>query len=494
MNRRADLAPHAPHAPHALSTTSPWRLAVLLLAAAAALVSGPLAGLLANGDPAAVVTGAIVAALPLALLLGVQHLDLALLAVNFAAIAFFTAIRHRSTAEAAAPHPFYEWTLLRLTVPELLTLAALAVHGVRGRVTASAHGVGFGRVALGAVPWLFATFFAWSLAVGLANGNTLETCLRDGRKLVYVALAHVLVVAIAPDAARRHRLLQAIGLALLAAAVVTIADWWSERGFHYRGVVRASVDVSDFLGCLGAICVPVALLRSGMARSRVACVAAIVVGVAATLCTFSRAAWCAAPVALAIVLLHPTTCGRPASRAATWLVVAAALAAPFLFSGVADQALHRIEALFDPAGDPSVSYRVRELRGAAQVALDHPLTGVGLGTRFDVGASLIDRRRDSATLVHHVFLWSAVKGGLPGLLLIAGGLVAMLLSLSRSARRQTDPHAAALALGLLGLLVGFVVIGQVGAMLNQARTAFLLGAVSGLARTLAVAPVCGRRP
>ena len=472
------------HGAMPLASTDPDRHARRLVAAfalVAAAACGPFAGLLANGTESAFLAAAALGAGAIALRIGLARLDLALLTANFAAIAFFTAIRHRSTVAIDTAHPFYEWTLFRITLPELLALAALLLTLLRGRTPTHE------RATPGAAPGCFLAFLALACAVGLARGTTLEACVRDGRKIAYVAVAHFLVVAIAAAPARRERLLQGVALALLAGGVATMVDWWASRGFHYRGFVRASVDVSDFLGSLALIAVPLALLRLGVARSRVACLLAVAVGAIATLCSFSRAAWCASPIALAVVLLHPARTTRPASRWLTLLIAAAALAAPLLFSGVADQAFARFSALFDPAGDPSVTYRVRELRGAAALALDHPLTGVGLGTQFDVAPALVDRRRNAETLVHHLFLWSALKAGLPGLLLVGGALTAVVVSLSRSARRCIEPRHAALALGLLGLLVGFIVIGQIGAMLNQARTAFLLGAVTGLARTLAVA-------
>jgi O-antigen ligase len=133
-----------------------------------------------------------------------------------------------------------------------------------------------------------------------------------------------------------------------------------------------------------------------------------------------------------------------------------------------------------------VTYRVRELRGAVDVVVEHPAAGIGLGTSFDVGAAIVDRRRGSATLVHNLFVWSAVKAGLPGLLLMLAAIGWTLASLSRTARRHPDREEAAFALGLLGLLATFLVIGMVGAMLNQARTAFLLGTVTGLAQAIAL--------
>jgi len=467
-----------------LAPTDPGRHArrlVAALALVAAAACGPFAGLLANGTESALLAAAALGAGAIALQIGLARLDLALLTANFAAIAFCTAIRHRSTVAMDATHPLYDWTLFRVTLPELLALAALLLTLLRGR------GPAHERATPGAVPWCFLAFLALACAVGLARGTPLEACVRDGRKIAYVAVAHFLVVSIAAAPARRERLLQGVALALFAGGVVTIVDWCATRGFHYGGFVRASVDVSDFLGSLALIALPLALLRLGVARRRAACLLAVAVGALATLCSFSRAAWCAAPIALAVVLLHPARTTRPVNRWLTLLIAAAALAGPLCFSGVAEQAFARFEALFDASGDPSVTYRVREMRGAAALALDHPLAGVGLGTRFDVAAALVDRRRGAATLVHHLFLWSALKAGLPGLLLVGGALVAVTVSLSRSARRCVEPRHAAFALGLLGVLVGFVVIGQVGAMLNQARTAFLLGAVTGLARTLAVA-------
>ncbi len=468
------------HKPPALTIALSPRVTIAIVAAAAALALGALAGAITSGDPLALTLGTVVVVLPLLALAGRAGLDLLLACVLFGALAFFTAIRHRSTLGDDVPHPFYEWTIWRVTLPELLAVATLAATFLHAR-----HAPGDAPSRIGATPWLVISFLMLALASGLARGNTLEACVRDGRKVAYVALAHVLIVRVASAPARRERLLRAIGAALFAASLATIGAWWLDEGFHYNGTTRASVDVSDFLGFLGILCLPMALLRGkASGGSKAWRVAFIVAGAAATICTFSRAAWCAAPIAVAVVALHPTPAAGRSTRWPTLLVVAAALLAPFLFSGITTQAWLRLAPLFDPAGDPSITYRVRELRGAFAVALDHPLAGIGFGTSFDAGAALIDRRRGSATLVHSLFLWSAMKAGIPGLSLLCAALVLTARRLSRAARSQRDPRAAALALGLLGMVVGFLVIGQVGAMLNQARTAFLLGTLTGLAQTL----------
>jgi hypothetical protein len=463
-------------------------LARLALLGLLALISGPLAALALDANPIALsILG--VGALSLACATtGLRGLDLGLLALDLAALSFFTAIRHRTVGEIEHPHPFYDWTLLRLTAPELLALAALLAHALRRLVLREVA-----PVRAGPVPWLVGGFLAAGLLVGIARGNPLEACLRDGRKVAYVALAHLLIVGVADTPQRRRIVVRVVAVALFAASIATVVDYLLGEGFRYNGFLRASVDVSDFLGFLALLCVPAALLRAapGGAGRRARLLACLVVASAATLSTFSRAAWCAAPIGLALTLLHPVRiagpggAGRRLPRTAFALVLAAAIGAPLLFSGVADRAVARVGALFDRNGDPSVTYRVRELRGAVDVALDHPVAGIGLGTEFDAGAAIVDRRRGSATLVHNLFVWSTVKAGLPGLLLMLGAIAFAFVSLSRSARSHPDRDEAGLALGLLGLLATFLVIGMVGAMLNQARTAFLLGTVTGLAQAIA---------
>jgi len=472
--------------PRPLQRARPPALVAAILGGAA-LLAGPLAALVVDVNPAAlaIVGGFVTVALLAAA--GLRGVDLALLALNLGALAFFTSIHHRTAGEVNPPHPYYDWTFLRMTAPELLTLAAFGAHALHHAATHATN-----ETRAGPIPWLIAAFLALGILVGVVRGNSLEQCVRDGRKVAYVALAHLMIVRIADTPARRRILLRVLALALVATCVVTVAAYFAGEGFRYNGFLRASVDVSDFLGFLGLICLPAALLRAapGSPGRRALLILLIVVGSAATLATFSRAAWCAAPIGLAVVALHPLASARRLPRLAFALALIVAVGAPLLFSGIAERALARVEVLFDRNGDPSVTYRVRELRGALDVALEHPVTGIGFGTSFDAGAAIIDRRRGSATLVHNLFVWSSIKAGLAGLVLMVGVLAFALLQLSRGARGNPDPDEAGLALGLLRLVACFLVISLVGAMLNQARTAFLLGTVTGLAQAF----VAARRP
>jgi hypothetical protein len=458
------------------------RFAAVLLAIAAAGAVGSLAGPVLSGEPAACAALGVLGAAVAIALVSLRRLDLLLLLVNVAALALLPAVEHRTPLEPREPRPFYDWTFARATAPELLALAALAAQWLRRQ---AAPGEAPARA--GAAPLLALSLLGLGLLVGLLRGNDLEACLRDGRKIAYVALAHELVVRVADDPARRRWLGRVLLAALSARALATLVGFVADRGFHYRGFLRASVDVGDFLGFLALVLLPAARLRAGIGsrRERALPWLLVALGAAATLATFSRSAWCAAPFGLAVVLLHGLRAPKAAPRPLLAVGLLLALSAPLVFGGLAEKALARLAPLSQPTADASVSYRLRELRGAAAAAAEHPLAGLGLGTGFDAGVALIDRRRGAPTLVHNLYLWSALKAGLAGLLLVLAMLAVPALALSRAARRGRDPGAAAQALGLLALLLSFAVLGMVGAMLNQARVAFALGLMTGFAQCLA---------
>jgi O-antigen ligase len=461
-----------------LSAGSRARWLVPLAFVGAALWIGPLAGgLVALEARAWAILGALGAVTAIAAA-GAARLDLVLLAVNLAAIALLPAIRHRDPLDPGVAHPFYDWTLARVTAPELLFAAALAAEWLRRRLAPPLAAT----PRVGPVPALALALLGTGLLVGLLRGNDLEACLRDGRKIAYVVLAHWLLVRVADEPWRRRALARAVLAAVAVRALVTIGSYVADQGFHYRGFLRSSVDVGDFLGFLALIFLPAARLRAQPAsrRAQLGLWLLILLGSAATLTTFSRAAWCSAPVGVAVLLLVRVRRGRrPMPRWLVASVLLGAIAAPLAIGGLAEQAVARVAPLLDPYGDSSVSYRMRELRGAAAVAAEHPIAGLGLGTRFDAGAGLIDRRRGAQTLVHNVFLWSAVKAGVIGLSLLLAILALPAKRLLRAAREGDGA-----ALGLLALLAAFVAMGFVGGMLNQARVAVALGLITGAAQLL----------
>ena len=114
--------------PRPLQRARPPALVAAILGGAA-LLAGPLAALVVDVNPAAlaIVGGFVTVALLAAA--GLRGVDLALLALNLGALAFFTSIHHRTAGEVNPPHPYYDWTFLRMTAPELLTLAAFFAFG-----------------------------------------------------------------------------------------------------------------------------------------------------------------------------------------------------------------------------------------------------------------------------------------------------------------------------------------------------------------------------
>ncbi|MEW6741487.1 MAG: O-antigen ligase family protein [Planctomycetota bacterium] len=460
----------------------PARVALPILLMVSSLVAGLSAPAVVRGEPWALAGGIIVLALPLLVVSGVRHLDLLLFAGLLAALVFFTAIYHRDLVQSTYRHPFYGTTVLRVTLPELLALGV--VGGALGRRALLGAG---GGVRAGLVPLLVAVLVLLGLTVGVARHGDFEACLRDGRKVAYVALGHLAVVLVVGEQYRRaHPLLIVAAVVAVAAAGVQLTNYLHGEAFVYGEFSRATVDVADFLVLLALVVVPAALLRLRVwTGGKIALALTLMfIGVGGTLVTFSRAAWAALPVGAAIVLLFPPQRLRPSRRLATALGLLVVMLVPFVVEGTAPLAWKRVGTLAEPESDPSLSYRLRELSGGLSVVASHPLLGLGFGTPFQVAASLEHRRAEAPTLVHNLLLWVTIKGGIPGLLLVAGIFLLVTANLVRAIRASPSRQEAALALGLLALLGIFIAIGMVGAMLNQTRTSFLLGFLSGAAQVL----------
>lgn len=184
--------------------------------------------------------------------------------------------------------------------------------------------------------------------------------------------------------------------------------------------------------------------------ARVASAAAMLVAMAGTVATFSRAGFLTLAAVGAMYLLHFLRRGAVGWVAGFALVglLAVAVAPPSYFE--------RLATITDITADRtgSAQNRWEDTRLAAMFVLQHPLIGAGIGMDL---LALNEMRGDRWLSVHNVYLNYAVDLGMVGLGLFLGVFVAAVLAMLRIERGGDDDLetvARALRISLLAFAIG----------------------------------------
>ncbi|HMJ83011.1 MAG TPA: O-antigen ligase family protein [Vicinamibacterales bacterium] len=219
-----------------------------------------------------------------------------------------------------------------------------------------------------------------------------------------------------------------------------------------------------------------ALSRGAVARSLAA--AALILGMATVIVTFSRAGFLtlSAIGVLSVVFFVK----RRAPAAAAVIVIATMTVVPLLPAGY----LERLNTITDIEADPTGSAQGRwaDYQVAARLVAANPIVGAGIGQ--DILA--LDRVRGRATSrsVHNAYLEYAVDLGLPGLLLFLWLLVASFRSARRVEKRtSTEPSMRDLSVLASGVQIALVAF-AVAAVFHPIAYQFYFFCVAGLAVAL----------
>lgn len=329
------------------------------------------------------------------------------------------------------------------------------VHPETGPIVAALLALGHvaagARLRIGPVVLAFA-IVALNLATSLAPGRGVETVARLGLGLGALALAARLPVERAralllPSLAAVGAGLGALGVAqwlvllpaeLDAARRAALPDPWlirlaQERAFGTHVVPAA-------LGGALVVALAAALAgASGRDRSRIAALAYGAAALAAAAGLVATRSIGAAIGAFAGAGVAALLFGRgwPRGRLVALVVVSLVVLAAVV-------ALRPPEALALSGADSSVALRLGNWRGAALVAREEPITGVGLGA-FRSLYPEVRRGGDSETAyAHNSWLQLVAEGGLVALALLVLGAVAFW-------RRRPPPGDAASALVFAGV-------------------------------------------
>ena len=108
--------------------------------------------------------------------------------------------------------------------------------------------------------------------------------------------------------------------------------------------------------------------------------------------------------------------------------------------------------------DASTDARLLMWKSAAQIALDHPITGTGWGTFAAQYPAYRDPRESTTAGVyaHNDYLQLTAEGGIPALVLVLGILAGLLLQLKHGLTSKQNSHALEATGLLLGVLALFI--------------------------------------
>ncbi|HEV2124928.1 MAG TPA: O-antigen ligase family protein, partial [Chloroflexota bacterium] len=235
-----------------------------------------------------------------------------------------------------------------------------------------------------------------------------------------------------------------------------------------EGVTRATAlyPSPNHLGLVLGKAVPLAIAGGVYLRGRLQ----QVLGIAGCVCliavflTFSRGAWLATAIALAVVLMPRLRDFAASHRKADWLGLALAL--PLVLAGLLFALrFERFSSLFSAAGTGLL--RVHLWGSALRMALDHPLLGVGLDQflyHYPRYMHADAWREPNLSHPHNLLLDFWLRLGLVGLIALVWAATVFVRSLLRVNEAAPDPDQGQLRWlksSAAGMAVAFVLHGLV---------------------------------
>ena len=313
---------------------------------------------------------------------------------------------------------------------------------------------------------------AWA-ALTLPLARDPLTAMAELKEWCVAGAAGAFAVVWATGPARARRLLGSIALggALLGLLMAFVA--WRDPLGPSAAVLLKRVDLpwgrSNYLAGLLVLTIPLAFGLAGTVIrpiARVGWLAIAAVSATGMALSASKGAVLSVMCGCAVAFLGPWARGASRTTRLALLGAVAAIALAYA-AGPLRQALdYRLQS---SALDYSGSERMELYRLALDLALGHPLTGVGLNN-FSVASHGL---HGLDTVPHNFALGFAAELGLPGLVLALAWGALVVRAAFRDARR-VEPQARTIALAVLAALLGAALHNQVESTLYGQQFKILL--------------------
>lgn len=312
--------------------------------------------------------------------------------------------------------------------------------------------------------------YTWPALVLLAAA-TIDTAVAPDRRVaagiwkayfLEPVAAGLVIAAIARRRDRARLLLAGLGIAGTVVAVANIAVEGHAllTSNLARYVITPPVAIYNTANAVPLYLEPLVAFGLALAffsddrRERAAAGAFVLLAAVATFLSYSRAGWATFVVLVAFVALF--------TRWRWWLIGGAAAVCAALFAG-SRSVRRRVLVEFDPANkNNTIGLRMALWKSALNMLRHHPLFGGGLGG-FQRSLQPYEDPAYHESLIypHNLVLnfWS--ETGLLGLAAFVWLLAQMVRVAIRGLRRVDSPWSRAMAVGLLGMVVAFLVHGMV---------------------------------
>lgn len=329
--------------------------------------------------------------------------------------------------------------------------------------------------------WLFAALAVQVCSIFISIhiiGQYHVNAVREGFGLYMFLPMAVIVPVLCTEGDCLIRMLRAVVVALLIAAVIGVAQYFSITdfsrvdiglGYVYRGRVASLFGNGNIFAGYLELTIPVAIalfFRERSAAWKAVSLAAAVLGVLSVLYTFSRGGLISVFLGAGLTMMY-------IFRSRPWIPVLIGLLAVLLLVQNADTFERQMSFFADPQEQitqPTILHRYVSYRGFVQQIKDSPLFGVGWGAREHFwGRS----RLYSFWEVRHVvstgavrlfgglnslFFNQAVKGGAVGLLSVLMLFAAVYAAFFGAMRRSREKMVAvAVTAGIFSSMVHMVV-------------------------------------
>lgn len=329
----------------------------------------------------------------------------------------------------------------------------------------------FDAKAYGNIFKLLSLFLAWCvLSIILGKfwfQNTFDYIYRDSRVLAYWLWLPILMGLLSSGVIRKNSIQNLIVLIGLSVACLALIQFFT--GTHLLGKGRVSelnagedvvrVQIYGFIFVTLTLVITVAKLASGGARA-IFLIPMLLLSIVGLYVNFGRAVWTWAAVGVCLLFFFlPLQISKKLMPRFLIFVIIGIGAIYAIRPSAVERAIDRIASVQQEGGrSTSYGWRKLENQDGLSAIKNSPVFGVGLGGEYRRWIAEIREFEDHTRYIHNVYLFYAVKIGIPGSILFIVLLINIWLIAVRTSRTAEESDQRYFAVAVSAALPAFFML------------------------------------